>query len=49
MIKKIFVIYGDQRFSLSRERIRNEALRIRVFDQAIVETEAIQNDEVFSF
>lgn len=46
-IKKTFVVFGNKRFIKSRDRIVNEASELKIFDNFIVETENICQEEPF--
>ena len=46
-IKKTIVVFGNERFIKSRDRIINEASELKIFDNLIKETEKICQEEPF--
>ena len=46
-IKKTFAVFGNKRFIKSRDRIVNEASELKIFDNFIIETENICQEEPF--
>lgn len=43
---KVFITYGDLKFKKSRKRIIKEVKSLNIFDNHIMETEEIKNDQV---
>lgn len=46
-MKTIFCTYGDQKFAKSRVRLASEADNIGIFDECLVFTEDLKNDDIF--